>query len=119
MSRHTAYVSCPRCADHAVPQEFGGRDVGCSRGEFAGVINEISTCRDPNTVGIFLLGAVVDDYLCIHDGPVFGNIWDVRGDHDKHSVGTLLSRLVVALTHAAKILAKSCHVGLSGCRVFH
>ena len=110
---------CPWCADHAVTQEFGSRDVGCSRGDFTGVINEIPTCRDPNTVGIFLLGVVVDSYPRVHDGPVFRNMWDVGGGHAKHSIGTLLSRLVVTLTHATKILAKSCHPGLRGCRVFH
>ena len=43
-----------------MPQEFGVCDIGCSCGEFAWVINEIPTCcADPNTVRIFLLGAVV------------------------------------------------------------
>ena len=70
-------------------------------------------------VWIFFLGAVVDDYPSVRDGSVFGNIWDVGGGHDKHSVGTLLSRLVVALTHATNFFAKSCHPGLRGCRVFH
>ena len=110
---------CPRCADHAVPQELGSCDVGCSQGKFSGVINEIPTCRDSNTVGIFLLGAVVDDYPCVRGGPVFENIWDIGGEPDKHSVGALLSRLVVSLTYAPKILSKSCHPGLRSCQIFH
>jgi hypothetical protein len=114
-----AYVLCPQCADHAVPLELGGRDVGCSFGEFSGVINEIPTCRDSNTVGIVLLGVVVDDYPYVRGGPVFGNIWDAGGEHDKHSIGALLSCRVVSLTHAPNIFSKSCHPGLRGCRVFH
>ncbi len=71
----------PRCADHAVPQEFGGCDVGCSRGEFSGLINEIPTCRDPNMVGIFVLGVVADDYPCVRDDPVFGNRETLQNTH--------------------------------------
>ena len=65
---------------------LSSHDVGCSRGEFSRVINEIPTCRDSNTLGVFLLGAVVDNYPCVCDGLVFGNIWDVGEEHDKHSV---------------------------------
>ncbi len=62
---------------------------------------------------------MVDDYPCIRGGPVLGNIWDVGGEHDNHSIGALLSHLVVSLTHAPQILSKSCHPGIHGCRVFH
>ncbi len=114
-----AYVSSPRCADHAVPQELGNCDVGCSRGEFARVINEIPICHDTDTVGIIFLEAVVDDYLCVRGGPVLGNIWNVGGEHDEHDVCALLSRLVVALTHASEILPESRHPGLCCCQVLH
>ncbi len=47
-----AYASRPRCADHAVPQELGSCDVGCSYVEFSGVIHDPPTSPDLNTVWI-------------------------------------------------------------------
>ena len=102
-----------------VPQELGSHDVGCSCGEFSWVINEISTVCDLNTVGIFLLGAVAGDYPCVRGGPVLGNIWDIGVEQYKHSIGALLSRLVVSLTHAPEILSESSHPGLHGCWALH
>ncbi len=43
-------------AEHAVPKEFGHPDVGCPCCEVAGVIDEIPTGCDSDSIGIFFGG---------------------------------------------------------------
>ncbi len=52
-------------AEHAVPKEFGHRDVGRPCCEFAGVIDEVPNGCDSDSIGICFLGAMIDDHPCV------------------------------------------------------
>ena len=72
-----AHVAGVLCADDAVPQEFGGGEVGCASRELARVIDEVATCCQADSVGIRLLWAVVDNNACVRDGSVAWNLFDL------------------------------------------
>jgi hypothetical protein len=73
-------------AEHAVPKDFGRRDVGCPCCEFAGVIDEVPTGCDLGSVGICFLGAMIDNHPCVRNNSIFGDVGDVGGEHDKHCI---------------------------------
>ncbi len=107
------------CAEHAVPKEFGRRDVGRLCCEFAGGFDEVPTGCDLDLVGICFWGAMIDNHPRVRNHSVLGDVWDVGGEHDKHSSCSLLARLVVALTHPFEVFSKCHHPNLHSCRIIH
>jgi hypothetical protein len=107
------------CAEHAVSKEFGRRDAGRLCCEFAGVIDEVPTSCDLDSIGICILGAMIDDHPCKRNNSVFGDDGDVRGEHDKHCIRSLLAHLVVTLTHSSKVFAKRHHLNFRSCGIIH
>ncbi len=73
-----AHIFSPWCAEYTVPNEFGSCDVCHLCCELAGVIDDVSTSRDLDAVGIFCLWVMVNDYPCIHYHSVLGDIWYVQ-----------------------------------------
>ncbi len=63
----------PWGTDDTVPHNFFSDHAGCTCGEFVWKINEVSANSDSNSIWVFLLGAVVNDNLCIRDSTIF---WD-------------------------------------------
>merc|ERR1711966_272118 len=63
--------------NHAVPQEFGCGEVCCAGGEFIRIIYQISAHRDPHSVWVILLGAIVYDYPRVGDCAAGGNLLDL------------------------------------------
>ncbi len=107
------------CAEHAVPKEFGLSDVGCPCCEFAGVIDEVPTGCDLDSIGIYFLGAMINNHPCVRNNSVFGDVGDVGGERDKHHICSLLARLVVTLTHSSKVFSKCHHPNFHSCRIVH
>ncbi len=106
-------------AEHAVPKEFGRRDVGHLCCEFAGVIDEAPTGCDSNSIGICFLGAMIDNHPCIRNKSVFGDVGDVGGEHDEHRICSLWAHLVVTLIHSSKVFAKRRHPNFRSCGIVH
>ena len=72
-----AHVSGARCADDAVPQQFGGCEICGVSGEIACIVNEVATCCQSDSVGIRFLWAVVNNDSCVRDGAVAWNLFDL------------------------------------------
>ncbi len=106
-------------AEHAVPKEFGHRDVGRSCCEFARVIDEVPTGCDSDSIGICFWGVIIDNHHRVRNNSVFGDVGDVGGEHDKHCICSLLARLVVTLTYSSKVFAKRRHPNFRSCRIVH
>jgi hypothetical protein len=104
-----AHILSPRRAEHAVPKEFGCHDVRCLCCQFAGVIDEVTTGCDSDSVGICFLGTMIDDHPRVRDNSVLGDVWDVGWEHDEHCICARLPCFVVALTHPAKVFTKCRH----------
>ena len=113
------HILCPGRTEYAVPQEFCCHDVGRTCGEFARVIDEVTSGRDADAVGISFLGAVVDDNSCVRYRAIFGDIGDIGGVHDKHCICTRLARLFVTLGHPPEVFAEGFHPDVPGCGVIH
>ncbi len=60
-----AHVLGPFHTEDTVPHQFGGGEVDCLGGEFAGVTDKIATCHDANLVWICFWGAKVDNNMNI------------------------------------------------------
>ena len=58
------------CGDDAVPHDFAGSEVGGSGGEFVGVVDEVATGGDSDSVRVSLLWTVVDHYACVGNSAV-------------------------------------------------
>ncbi len=106
-------------AEHAVPKEFGHRDVCSPCCEFAGVIDEVPTGCDSDSTGICFLGAMINDHHCVCNYSVFGDVGDVGGEHNEHSICSLLAHHVITLTHSFKVFAKCHHPNFCGCGIVH
>ncbi len=65
------------------------------------------------------MGAMIDNHPCVHNNSVLGDVWDVRGEHDKHCICSLLARLVVAWTHPFEVFSKRRDLNLCSCRIVH
>ncbi len=94
-------------------------DVGRPCCEFAGVIDEVPTSCDSDSIGICFLGAMTDDHPRVRNNSVFGDVGDVGGEHDEHRICFLLAHLVVTLTHSSKVFAKRCHPNFRSCGIIH
>jgi hypothetical protein len=70
--RVTKFVS--RGTDDTVPHNFCRDHVSCTCSEFVRIINEVATSGDAHSIWVVLLGAVVNDNSCVHDGTIF---WDM------------------------------------------
>ncbi len=106
-------------AEHAVPKEFGRRDVSHPCCEFAGVIDKVHTGCDLDSIGICFLGAMINDHPCVCNNSVFRDIGDVKGEHDEHCICSLLAHLVVTLTHSSKVFSKRHHPNFCSCGIVH
>ncbi len=106
-------------AEHALSKEFGRHDVGRPCCEFAGVIDEVPTVCDSDSIGICFLGAMINDHPCVRKNSVFGDVGDVGGEHDKHRMCSLLALLAVTLTHSSKVFAKHHHPNFHSCGIIH
>ncbi len=113
------YILSSWHAEHAVSKEFGRCDVGRPCCEFAGVIDEVPTGCDSDSIGICFLGAMINNHPCIRNNSVFGDVGDVGGEHDEHCICSLLARFVVTLTHSTKVFAKRCHPNFRSCGIVH
>ncbi len=106
-------------AEHAVPKEFGHHDVGHPCCEFAGVIDEVPTGCDSDSIGICFLGAMIDDPPRVRNNSVFGDVGDVEGEHDEHCICSFFACLVVTMTHSSKVFSKRRHPNFRSCRIVH
>jgi hypothetical protein len=106
-------------AEHAVPKEFGRHDAGHLCCEFTGVIDEVPTGCDSDSIGIWFLGGVIDNHPRVHNISVFGDVRDIGGEHDKHRICSLLACLVITLTHSSKVFAKRHHSNFRSCGIVH
>ncbi len=114
-----AHILSPRHAEHAVPKEFGCRDVRCLCCLLAGVIDEVTTGCDSDLVGIRFLGMTINNHLRVCDDSFFGGVWYVGWEHDEHRICARLSCFVVALTHPAKVFTKRRHPSVHSRRIVH
>ena len=89
------------CGDDAVPHDFAGSEVGGSGGEFVGVVDQVATCGDSDSVGVGLLWAVVDNDVGICNVAVR---WKLD---EFDSVGSF--GILVALSDATKFDAHRLH----------
>ena len=84
-----------------------------------GVIDEVPTGYDLDSVGNCFWGAMINNHLRIRNNSVLGDVWDVGGEHDEHHICSLLAHLVVALTHPSKVFSKCCHPNLCSHGIVH
>ncbi len=99
--------------------ELGHCNVGGLRGEFAGVVDLISTRSYSDSIGVLFLWMICDDNFCVVWWLIFGDIRYVLWIHDKKCIGSFCLCFVVALTHSAKIFAESRHPNFRRSRVLH
>ena len=93
-------------ADCAVPQYFCGGKFGCARSEFAGVVNEVTSCGEADAVGVCFLRAVVHNDACVCDCAIAGDVADLVVGEDIYGVGTWRLCEVVALCEITEFLSK-------------
>jgi hypothetical protein len=62
---------------------------------------------------------MIDNHPHICNNSVFGDVGDVRREHDEHRICSLLARLVVTLTHSSKVFAKRHHPNFCSCGIVH
>lgn len=60
-------------ANDTVPEYFGSDQVSGASGEFTGVIDEVTTNGDADSIGVFLLRSVVNNNASIGYGSVRGD----------------------------------------------
>ncbi len=82
-------------------------------------MDEFPTGCDSDLVGIYFLGARINNHLVVHNNSVLGDVWDIRGEHDKHCICFLLAHLVVALTYPSKVFSKRCHPNFRSRGIVH
>jgi len=71
-----AEIFSPWCADDTVPKHFCSGEISRPGGQFARVMNEITTGSQSNTVGIFLLWSVIDNDTCVGYHAIGRNLSD-------------------------------------------
>jgi hypothetical protein len=77
-------------------------------GELKGVVDQVSSHCNTNTVGVLLLGTMVDDDPCIRDCSIRGDVSDFRVGEKKDGVsGLCYTRF--ALCQAMDLLAHCWH----------
>jgi hypothetical protein len=106
-------------AEHTVPKEFGHHDVGHPCCEFAWLIYEVPTGCGLDSIGICFLGVMIDNHPCVHNNSVFGDVGNIRGEHDKHCICPLLAHLVTTLTHSSKVFSNRHHPNFRSCGIVH
>jgi hypothetical protein len=75
-------------ANHTVPYKFCRYHVGCLGGELVWIINEVPANSDSDLIRVILLGAVVDNDLCVSDNSISGNAPDFVMGKIENCVGT-------------------------------
>ncbi len=75
-------------ANHTGPHNFCRYHVGSLGGELIWIINEVPTNSDSDSIWVILLGAVVDNNLCISDSSIFRNVPDFVMGKIENCVGT-------------------------------
>ena len=68
-----ACVACSLGADCAVPQDFGCCEFCGTRGEFSGVIDEVTARGEADAVGVGFLWSVIDNNSCVCYGSIGQN----------------------------------------------
>jgi hypothetical protein len=114
------HVSCLLHANHAVPVEFCGIQVGHTDGGITSIIDQISSRPDLDSVGIIFLRAIIDKQICIRE-KILGreSMLDLVMRHYEHCVSTFLSSIVATLCHAPNIFFKSRLLHFGCGRVVH
>ena len=69
-------VFCTLGADDTVPHEFDSGEVCCACCKFVWVVNEVASCCDAYSVGVFFLGSVVYDNSCIGNCAICWDAFD-------------------------------------------
>jgi hypothetical protein len=62
---------------------------------------------------------MIDNHPCVCNNSVFGDVGDVRGEHDEHRICSLLAHIVVTLTHSSKVFAKRHHPNFRSCGIVY
>ncbi len=89
------------------------------RQELTRIVNEVSTGRDTNAVGVHLLRAVVHNTTGVSNCLIFWNALNFGMHYNKNCVSTLLTRFQVALGHHAKVFTKGGLPDLGGSQIVH
>ena len=87
--------------------------------EFSGIINQVATDGDADTVRVFFLGTVVVDDAGISHSAVFWDILDSVVCHEENGVGASSASFVIALGEASKFLSKCCSPNFTHDGVIH
>ncbi len=66
-----------RCADYTVTHYFCRDHIGCSCCQFVWIINQVAANRDPYSIRVVFLGAVIDDDSCVCDRSILRDASDI------------------------------------------
>ena len=102
---------CPFCAYNAVPMHFGRVEVSRTYRCIPLIFEKIASGCDSDAVRIFFLWLVVNGGICVSEKLSRRQCMsNLIACHDKHCVHSFLTRLIVALCYAAKVLPNAvCH----------
>ena len=71
-----------------------------------GVIYQVTSSCDPDSIRIIFLWSKIDHYSRIRDRAVLGNVGNFGRGHDEDAVGAFFSCFIVALRDVAKFFTK-------------